>query len=333
MPLHNALPFFIVKSDMKKLLLLLTLAATTLFAQTDSEIITTAIDGYAARVNNRIITYGDIRENVLPFIQQITQNYKGPDLDEYIKKAYLDGREALIEEALFQEEARTLGLALPEQAIDNEVDHLIHVRFNNDRAELSRALAERRMTYDEWRKELADQLTMRVYYSQEVLRRASVSTDAVRAEYESIKENHVIPFRAKYRFILINKGNTAEAQEVKRAQAESTLQKLKDGADFHELAQEVSEGDTSLSPWRSPADIREEMRPALHNLPTGQISDLIETDSVYYIIKVESRQEKGYIPFEDLQEKIEEELTTQERQRLHERLVERLTARHYVKRY
>lgn len=318
---------------MKKTLLFLLLAAPVLFAQTGDATRISAVDGYAARVNSTIITYGDIRESIGPYIQQLLKTVQGEELARRIQAAYIDGREALIEEALLKAEAESRGLALPENIIEDEVNRLIRERFNNDRALLTRALASRRMTLDEWKKEVADQLTIRVFYSQEVTRRASVSIQAVRDEYERIKKDLLIPFRVKYRLILINKGITEEELRIKRQQAEETLKKLQNGADFDAVAETVSEGDSSLTPWRDPADVREELRPVLRNTPAGQISGLIETDKLYYIVKVEERREEGFIPFEEAREQIEQDLLEQERERLHKELIERLSQTHFIERY
>ena len=322
---------------MKNVLLLLILTTATLFAQTNEGPLITAIDGYAAQVGTTIITYGEIRENVAPFMPQLLQKYKGDELAQQIQNLYLETREALIEEALIKEEARELGLALPNHVIEDEVNRLIRERFNDDRTLLTRALAARRMTFDEWREGVADQITLRVYYSQEITRRASVSTEAIRAAYDQNKENYFIPLKVKFRAILINKGSTEEDRAVKKQQAESVLKKLRDGADFAETAKEVSEGiradDGGAFPWSDPKDIREELRPALHSVATGEISDLIETDEEFYIIKIEERREEGYTPFEDVREQIETQLLRAEQDRLHKELIERLTKRHFVKRY
>ena len=325
---------------MKKTLLLLLLAAPGLFAQTNAPLarttngpLVTAVDGYAARVDSTIITYGEVRENVGPYLQQLSRKYKGKELAERIQAAYIDARESLIEEALLKAETKTLGVSLPEKVIDDEITRLIRERFNNDRALLSRALADRRMTFEEWKQEVTDQVTVRVFYSQEVNRRANIPAQAVRAEYERTKAEYFIPFRVKYRFILITKGKTEEDRTAKRKQAEDTLQKLRSGADFMAVAKEVSEGDLDDAPWRNPADIREELRPALLKTPAGQITDIIETGSEFYIIKIEERREEGYTPFEEVQKTIETKLLNAEKDRLHDALIERITAKHFIERY
>ncbi len=318
---------------MKNILLLLLFAAANLFAQTNNEPVAIAIDGYAARVDNTIITYGDIRESLSAILPQVFQRYQGEELAQQIQRLHLESRETLIEEALIQAEAKSLGMSLPEAIVDEEVNNIIRERFDGSRTQFNQALAARRMTLEEWREEISDRLLMQAYYSREVFRNVHISEEDIQAEYERTQDSYSIPFRVKYRFILINKGATEEEQAIKHGQAEETLKKLHDGADFAELAADVSEGDTSLSPWRDPADVKKVMRPALHDLAAGEISDLIEADTVFYIIKVESRQEEGYTPLNDVREAIERQLAEQERERRHNQLVERLSAKHYIERY
>lgn len=319
---------------MKKAILLLILSASALYAQTNSETVITPIDGYNARVNDRVITYADIRESVAPIAQQLFQHYQGEDLAQKLQELYNQGLETLIDEALIQEEAKRQGLALPPEMINDEVERIIQEQFDGDRILLNQALAKRRMTLEEWREKITDQLVMQVYYNQQVLRKIKIADKNIQAEYDRIKDKELsIPFRVKYRFILINKGKTPEEQAVKRKQAERVLQKLRAGADFATLAEEVSEGDTSLSPWRDPADVKEVLRPALLKTPAGGISDLIDADNVFYIVNVVSRQEEGYVPLEKVSDQIKNILSAQERERLHKELINRISGRHYIKRY
>lgn len=318
---------------MKKMIFLLIWVAGALFAQTNSAPVISTIDGYAARVNNRVITYGEVRETITPVLQQYAKAFQGEELAKRVKALYLQGRETLIEEALIKEEARIQGLSLPPKVIDDEMATIIREKFGNDRALFNKVLAEKRMTLEEWRNEMSDRLIMRAFYSQEVLRHIHVSEEDVAAKYEEIKEQFYIPFRVKYRYILINKGTTEEERAVKKKQAEDTLQKLRNGADFAALAEEVSEGDPELSPWRDPADVKEVLRPALRETAAGSFSDLIETDSVYYIIGVESRQEEGYTPLEQVGPAIRTRLAEQQRQKLHKEFIDRITPKHLIERY
>lgn len=328
-------PFYAIVPPMKKpiLLFLNTVAAGLLMAQPSGEPQIMAIDGYAARVNSKIITYGDVREQVQPIIRQIVAQTPEHELSQRISQAYLEGREALIEEALLNAEAKALGLTLPPHVIESEINRVIRERFNNDRALLARALAARRMTYEEWKQEAAEQIAMSLFYDREVLRRASVSEQAVRDEYEKNRAAFFVPMKARYRYILINKGTTDEDRAVKRQQAEATLQKLREGADFSAVAIDVSEGDPSEMPWREIQNVHRDFQPAVRSTPVGQVSDLIETADAFYLLQVLERREEGVVPFEDVRSRIESRLLAEERHRLHRELIRRLSAKHYVERY
>jgi len=313
---------------MKKMLLFLFLTTGTLLAQTNDGPVVTAVDGYAARVDSTIITYGEVRESVMPHLQQLQQQLQGEELAQQIEKAFMEAREALIEEALLKEEVKVLGFILPDSFVNEEVNRLIRERFENERALLTRALAARRMTFDEWKQEVADQLTVRIFYGQEVNRRATIPRQTVQAEYERIKEDYFLPLKIKHRLIVVSKGKLG-----KKRQIEEALQKLRDGADFEVIAEEVSEGDAGESLWREVKDVREELRPALLNTPVGKISGLIETPGELYIVQVEERREEGPAPFEEVRAEIETRLLGVEQSRLHQQLMERLAAKHFVERY
>ncbi len=318
---------------MKKTLLFLLLIAGTLSAQTNDGPVVTAVDGYAARVDSTIITFGEVRESVAPYVQQLQQQLQGEELARQIQKAFLDARESLIEEALLKEEVKTLGFVLPDQFVNEEVNRLIRERFKDDRALLTRALAARRMTFDEWRQEVADQLTVRIFYSQEVDRRASVPLQTVQAEYERIKEDYFRPLKVKHRLIVVGKGKTDEDRDLKKEQLEAALQRLRNGASFAAIAEALSEGDADESPWREVDDVRAELRPALLNTLVGEVSDLIETPGQFYIVKVEARREEGFAPFEEVRAEIENRLLGFEQNRLHQQLMDRLAVKHFIERY
>lgn len=291
------------------------------------------VDGYAARVNDQIITYGDIRESIRPFIRELTQQAPQAELPQLISQAYLDGREALIEEALLRAEARVLGMQLPSHVIDQEVQRIVRERFGNDRGQLMRALTARRMTLDEWREEITGTFKTRILYDREVIQRAAVSEQAVRAEYDRNREAFLMPVRVRYRYILIHRGTTEEEREVKRAQAEQILQRIRGGEEFLAVSREVSEGDPEDLPWRDIPAIRQELRAPLLETPVGEVSELVQAGNAWYILQPVERRAESIRPFSEVRDQIESRLLQEERQRLHRELMDRLSARHFVERY
>jgi parvulin-like peptidyl-prolyl isomerase len=293
------------------------------------------IDGYAAMVNDRVITIGDVLAFIQPIEQQLRYTYEGEELDEKLRTAFTKGREALIEKALVLEEFESREGQLPERLVDDQVNKLIHERFGNDRAAFLEALADERMTLQEWREQVKEQLIVMLMQRQEVFDRVAVAPSAVREAYEARLESYRQPAQVKLRMIVLNKGETPADAAVKREEAESILSKLKKGADFGELAKSSSEGSKASRGgdwgWTDPSGLREELVGAVAALQPGEVSGVVEAGESFYIVKIEGRKAESVTPFGEAKEELEEEIRRDEEQRVHEAWMRRLKDKFYVK--
>ncbi len=292
------------------------------------------IDGYAARVNDRIITRGEVREALTPMLPELYRAYQGAQLEEELEKAFNRVRDELVQRALIMEAFKARGGLIPDQYVNDEIKRMINDRFKGDKALFEKVLTQQKKTRREFMDTIREQLAVGMMVNEEISSRARVTPEQEREAYETSKESYFIPEKIKYSVILLNKGETSEDQAVKVAEAEKILQRLKEGADFAETAKAVSEGsrasDGGSFPWMQPKDVRPELQQALEALPAGQISDIIETETQLYILKVEARRQSAYKPFEEVRQDIKNRLVAQERTRLRERWIERLRADHYV---
>lgn len=292
------------------------------------------IDGYAAKVNDQVITRSDVREALAPLLPELYRQYQGAQLDEELEKAFTRARDELVERALVMAAFRKKGGQIPDQYIEDEIKRVINARFKGDEALFEQVLSEQKKTRAEYMDTVREQMAVGMMINEEVTRRARITPEQIREEYENNKELYFIPEKVKHSVIVINKGSTPEEQAVKREEAEGIRKKLLEGADFAETAKEVSEGsraaDGGSYPWLQPKDVRMELQEVLQNLPAGEISEVIETDTQYYIVKVEARRQPGYKTFEEVRFDIKNALTAQERERLKSRWIERLKNENYV---
>ena len=295
------------------------------------------IDGYAARVNDRVITQGDIREAMAPVLQELRRTYQGATLEEEAKKAYKKALDELIERALIMEAFDARGGQIPDQYVNDEIKRMVNDRFKGDEALFEQLLSEQKKTRIEYMATLREQMAVGMMIGEEVTRRARVTPAQVKAEYETHKERFFIPEKVEYSVILLNKGTTAEDQAVKRQEAESILQRLAEGADFGTVAKELSEGsraaDGGKFPWMQPKDVRPELREMLKTLPAGEVSGIIEANTELYIVKVHARRQSGYKDFDEVRQAIKTALNAKERDRLKKRWIDRLKESNYVKIY
>lgn len=292
------------------------------------------IDGYAAKVNSRVITRGEVMEALVPVLPEIYRTYQGARLEQEVEKAFAKARSELVERALIMEAYRAAGGQIPDQYVNDEIKRIIADRFKGDKVMFEQLLTAQKKTRAEYMDIVREQMVVGMMMNEEVYRRARITPEQVRAEYEADKETYLIPEKVKYSVIVLNKGTTPEDQAVKRGEAESIRMQLLEGADFSETARAVSEGSRAAEggafPWMQPKDARPELQEVLGILPAGETSEIVETDAELYLVKIEARRQAGYKSFDDVRQSIKTTLTSRERDRLKARWIARLKKNNYV---
>jgi len=311
---------------------------TVVAAQTNSARIkqptSVEIGGYAAKVNDQVITRGEIQQALTPLLPEIYRKFKGADLEAELQKAYEKTRDELVERTLIMEAFKKKGGGIPDQYVNDEIKRTINDRFKGDKALFEQVLTQQKKTRQEYMTMIREQMAVGMMINEEVARRARVTPKQVRTAYETNKEMYFIPEKVKYSVIVLNKGATPEDQAVKLDEAKKIRQHLLDGADFAKTAKESSEGSRAEEggafPWMQPKDVREELRNTLATLPAGEISEIIETDTQLYILKVDAKRQAGYKTFDEVRDDIKNALTAKERERLKARWIARLKKDNYI---
>jgi peptidyl-prolyl cis-trans isomerase SurA len=293
------------------------------------------VDGYAALVNNRVITVGEILAIVQPIRAQLAETYDGKELEKKMSEAYQESLDALIERALILEEFTAMGGNIPDRAVDDQINVMINERFKNDRTAFLEALAEDRMTLDDWREETKNRLVVNLMRRREVMDRVIITPRAVRDLYESRSAQYQVPEQILLSMIVLHKGTSPDDQAVKKKEAARIREKLVAGGDFAETAKSSSEGykaaEGGSQGWMDPKTLRKELAAAVATLESGRISDVIETDDDLYILKVEAKKNASITPFDDVRTQIEDELRKAEELRMYNAWIERLKRKFYVK--
>lgn len=185
----------------------------------------------------------------------------------------------------------------------------------------ARAVADhaRREKFDE-RPEVKEQLLYIVnqFLSQEylkkvVMKEASVSEDNLKDFYEQNEEELASPEQVRVRQILIRLSPRFTQEEKNRArhEAQNLLSKLKQGEDFAKIAEIYSE-DESRAVRTNGGDfgyftrgqLLQPIEQVAFSLKPGEISDIIETEYGFHIIKVEDHKERRARSFEEVKDLI-----------------------------
>ena len=111
-------------------------------------------------------------------------------------------------------------------------------------------------------------------------------------------------------------GNSPEAKAEAKKHAEELLIKIRAGEDFNKIA--ATESGCSSSNGGVPGALPpfgrgqmvQEFEDAAFALPVGSISDVVETDFGFHIIKVNKKSKRPLPPLSQIKEKIKEEIIT-----------------------
>ncbi len=210
--------------------------------------------------------------------------------DDLVKAA----TQRLIEQTLLDQEARRRGLKPDEARVGKVFDQA--VRSAGGPEKLEAELARAGMTPQDLRETFDNVDLVRVMIDRDIRPKITVTDAEVEQAFKSHPESFQIPEKVHARHIIIAcKPDADEAtKKAARAKAEAARKRVLAGEDFAKVAAEVSDDPAAKSGGDLGFFSREMMvKPfadAAFALEPGQISDVVETQYGYHVIKVEEKQ-------------------------------------------
>jgi parvulin-like peptidyl-prolyl isomerase len=131
------------------------------------------------------------------------------------------------------------------------------------------------------------------------------------AHSEEFKQEEEILVR--HILIPIGPGSTEEQKEAARKKAQEVLAKIRAGADFAQLAKQVSSGPTAAQGgslgWLRRGETLPEFEAAAFVVDKGQTSDLVPTKIGFHIVRVEDKRPAHMLSFSEAREAIKRKIT------------------------
>jgi peptidyl-prolyl cis-trans isomerase D len=137
-----------------------------------------------------------------------------------------------------------------------------------------------------------------------------VSPEEMKAYYQDHEQEFTRSEQVRARHILIEVDEEASDEEVKKArqEIEEAATRLEQGADFAQLAREISEAPSADQGgdlgWFGRNSMVEAFEEAAFALEPGEISDPVRTKFGFHLIQVSERREEGVEPFKQVEDDI-----------------------------
>ena len=283
-----------------------------------------------ARVNGEEIKRAELQDAIASLEGQAGRPVPPEERDQ-VFRAVLD---QLVTGHVLLQESRTRNVTVPDAEIDARIGEL-RQRFATE-DEFKKALASRNLTLDRIREELRKQLVIEKMIEAEVTPQVSVNDQDVKKFYDENPAQFQQPerFRASHILVMVPQGATPQQKQEARAKIDDVLKQVKAGGDFAELAKAHSQ-DGSASQggdlnYFSRGQMVEPFQKAVESLQVGQVSEVVETQFGFHIVKLTDKQAGRTIPLAEVNRKIADYLVMQQKQQRATGFVEALRAKSKV---
>ena len=293
------------------------------------------IDGYAAKINNVIITRSEVRDEMKPFIRDVYNSYSGKQLEVELVRIFDKTLEKMIDRELIYQSFKNQGGQIPEAIIEEEIDNIIRNRHNNDHVAFQNYLINKNQTYKNFKEEIEKNIAITALISQNIGLKIKISPKSIEDFYNNNLNNYYKPKKVKFSIIKTNIGKSDEELKLNKALVNETLKMLNNGKTYDKVINNLNKKNQTLKsyPWMLEKDIPKYIFPTLKSLKINEISKIIKNNKTYDIVYLENEIPSSYIPFESVKKEIKIKLTNIERDEEYKIWLSGLRSKNFIKIY
>ena len=291
------------------------------------------LDGVAAYVNSEMITIAEVMMEVRR--SPWAENVSAAQRERRLREMYTATLNALIDRKLILSYVKKSKMMLEGWAVDNRVREIVAENFGGDQTKLHQLLAERKITFEEWKQNIEEDLLVTAARYQNVESRIHPTPGEIRAEYDANTGRYQRERAVTVSMIILDPP-ADDAEKAVDERAREIEGKLKEGISFAELARLYS-CDTKASQGGSwgkvnPEDVfRKEIVNMLARLNPGEVSPVIVLDGFGYIVRKDEQQDGRALTFEEAAPFVENHLRMNKAEELYKEWMKRLRDEAYVK--
>jgi peptidyl-prolyl cis-trans isomerase SurA len=293
--------------------------------------------GIAAEVEDQIITFEELRREMMPIMPQIRESARSrAEFTRRMEELYFEVLQSLIDRVLVVKEFQKKEYNMPSTYVENEFDRILVEDFDNDRGRFLQYLESIGKNVREFRQDLRERIVVSVMRGQNRRSQSQISPERIERFYNENKIHFYQEESLRLRIIML-RPLADESEDLMRQNRERVMQELAAGRPFADVAMQFSQdsrrergGDWG---WIKRSDLKDELSAVAFSLRRGQYSQPILIGNQTFFLYVDDLRDEGIQPLNEVRERIEEILSSQLARQTQQQWIERLRREAYVKYY
>lgn len=252
----------------------------------------TSLDGIVAVVDESVITSRELQDRIKLAKMDFSQSNRRIPSDEVLQRQVL---ETLINDSLLLQEADRRGITITDGQLNQAMQRMAR-RNNLSLSDFRNALIDDGLNYDNYRETVRREMTISTLGRQYSQRNATVTETEVE-DFIRLSDKENVNYEYNISHILIALPDAAPPEKVSEAQemAEKILAELDQGAEFDQLANNFSTGDTALQGgdlgWRKKAELPSIFTSEVIKMEPGTYAGPIRSANGFHIIHLKETRD------------------------------------------
>jgi len=289
----------------------------------------------AVTVNGVEITRSKVEQLIKPQLDSLagkTRQLPAHVIEQYTQQFREQALERLIREELLNAKIRQASITITDAEVMSQMEEIASVQ-GVSLEDFIKTMGQHNLSLEQIKEDLRERLARNQFMETQWAGKINVTEDDARKYHNEKPEQFKVPEQIRVSHILIGLEQGVDPNEAKAragTKIEGLLKQIKDGADFAELAKANS--DCPSAPTGGDLDFfpRGKTTPAFEKvafeLQVGQISDVLETEYGFHIIRATDHEDPSDITFEQAKEKIIEQLTAEKQSEFADEYLKKLMA-------
>jgi peptidyl-prolyl cis-trans isomerase SurA len=253
----------------------------------------TTVDKIVAFVNKGVVTTVEVNDQIAQTIQTYKQKGLTPPSSSDIRKSVID--ELIMQKIELDFAART-GIKTTDIEVSGAINNIAG-QNNMDLEQFKQYIMKQGFTFDKFKKQINNQITIDKLKQREVDGRVSVNDHEVDLVLNSEAYKNRVDYNLSDIIVVVPDKATPDIIEQKQNLAIAAYNELKSGNLFYKVSAKYSNSPNALTGgelgWKSNAVLPPDILKSLDGVPIGGITSIIHLSVGFFIFKVNDIKKHG----------------------------------------